>query len=94
MKLKKRVIVAAVLVAGFSGVSTNALATSDGQKAATKTVATVARQAVGPIVGGTTGRIITGGPVGMALGVIFTPSEISKDQDLKRDPIANGVKSK
>jgi hypothetical protein len=94
MELKKPVVVGAVLMSILSGVATYAQAASDGQKAATKTAVTVTRQAVGPMIGGTTGKIITGGPIGAGLGVILTPSEISKDQDLKPGQSPNRPKRK
>lgn len=58
--------------------------TSDTRKAATKAGTVVVRQAAGRAIGATAGgtvgktvgRVVGGGPIGAAVGVVLTPSEI------------------
>lgn len=58
--------------------------TSDARKAVNKAAVIVSRQAAGATIGAATdsavgkvvGRVVGGGPVGAAVGIVLTPSEI------------------
>lgn len=49
---------------------------TDTQMMASKGATIVVRQGAGAAIGGSVGKVIAGGPVGTALGIVFTPTKI------------------